>query len=520
MESIKKIKEAEVYAKLLSYGYFPNKLEQILSSQQFGEYIVDKKVIPSYPHNEKFDFVTYKGTNNNNTKRFFSIPHPIPYINLCHAIKTDWKEIKKRFLEIPCYESISFVTVKKDNHNHRLISMDNYDKYPEEEKAVIKNLLSSRYIVHTDISNFFPSIYTHSVPWAYVGKALSKSEDDGKKWFNKLDICLRTCQNKETIGLPIGPDTSNLVGELILSRIDKQLVSKGYKFIRYIDDYKCYCEDRTEAEEFIDNLSTLLEDYRLKINSKKTYIKELPETLNEPWVIDLRNYDFDKDIDNHIIVNKKNVKKSLDFIDLSIKLLDSYPDKSTIKYATKVIWKAKYQDYYSYHLILNRLAGLCLLYPYFIDCLEEMFKKGFTFSNLKTEHCKNILEIITSTLDAHRNYNCPEVLTYCLYILIKYRLKLRKWKKLEETFLKKNDCLLTLFTYIYAKVNGYNVSRYKAVFNKKKNEDNQWLFIYEFARKERINLSSAMNCRIRGPFFEKLRMKNISFLDKDIKNIL
>ena len=39
----------------------------------------------------------------------------------------------------------------------------------ENEERDIENMTGANYIVHTDISTCFPSIYTHSIPWALHG---------------------------------------------------------------------------------------------------------------------------------------------------------------------------------------------------------------------------------------------------------------------------------------------------------------------------------------------------------------
>lgn len=51
--------------------------------------------------------------------------------------------------------------------------------------------------------------------------------------------------NGETHGLLVGPHASNLLSELILTRIDKTLFDEGYRFVRHIDDYLCYVDSES-----------------------------------------------------------------------------------------------------------------------------------------------------------------------------------------------------------------------------------------------------------------------------------
>jgi hypothetical protein len=69
-----------------------------------------------------------------------------------------------------------------------------------------------------------------------------------------------------------------------LSQIDKELISKKYNYIRFIDDYYCYCESKEQAERFIQDLTQQLDNYKLSLNSKKTYISTMPKLFYENWV--------------------------------------------------------------------------------------------------------------------------------------------------------------------------------------------------------------------------------------------
>jgi hypothetical protein len=96
----------------------------------------------------------------------------------------------------------------------------------------------SRYVIQTDISRFYQSIYTHSIPWALHGKAAAKANRSRRLIGNTLDKLVREGQDRQTIGVPIGPDTSLIIAEIILSSVDEALKRKRLKNgLRYIDDY-------------------------------------------------------------------------------------------------------------------------------------------------------------------------------------------------------------------------------------------------------------------------------------------
>ncbi len=78
-----------------------------------------------------------------------------------------------------------------------------------------------------------------------------------------------------------------MISEIILARIDKTLADEGFDFIRYIDDYTCYCESEERAQQFIQRLSAELSRFKLMLNIKKTEVRKLPATMAEDWVISL-----------------------------------------------------------------------------------------------------------------------------------------------------------------------------------------------------------------------------------------
>lgn len=96
------------------------------------------------------------------------------------------------------------------------------------------------------------------------------------------------------MGIPIGPDTSLVLAELIMHRCDDALLAKlpGIKGYRFIDDYELSFRTRTEAEDAYHILEACLSEYELALNAKKTEILELPLPLEKRWATELRHFGF------------------------------------------------------------------------------------------------------------------------------------------------------------------------------------------------------------------------------------
>lgn len=502
----KELKKGNVNQKLLDYGLFSEKLTPIFTSEPFGAW-VRKNGISFYKENS-FSSVKYRLTRNNNAPRIIEIPHPIAYYRLCESIKTNWKYIIAKIGEIEDYAERSMVVPKPNNLNKRLVSMMSYDKRDDEKFLILDKSTNKKYFVHADVTNCYPSIYSHSIPWALVGHQTAKDNMTNKtKWYNKLDFAIRSMQRNETVGIPIGPDTSSLISELVLSRVDKEL--KKYKYLRFIDDYRCYCKSQEEADEFLRNLSRELENYHLRLNPKKTKILELPISIEENWVRSLRNHS--SNFLEHGDFENNDVNRISEFIDLAIKLSKEYPSDSPLRFAVRILSRKNFTGEKAFAFVIMYLSRICFIHPYFIDIFDDLLTKNK--KNI-TNDLFDILETEINTLTKeHIRYSRSDVALWGLRLAIKFNLKLKYFEKYSNQLLKDGDCLPSLLCYEYAKQNKIKTDKY---FNhideiiKQKLEDEWWIYIYELF-KEKPNKPIMKKIRYKE-VYEAMRKSSVSFL--------
>ncbi|MEA2075880.1 MAG: antiviral reverse transcriptase Drt4, partial [Euryarchaeota archaeon] len=314
---------------LLQYNYFPSQkknkeeLPPTLNSKSLTPKISEKLVKLSY-RKGGYDQVEYKLTRYNNVPRPLSIPHPMTYAKLCQSLHDNWEKLEY------ITQTENSLIIPKEHNDGRIIVMD-YENTKETIERHIKLSFNKKFYVNTDISNFFPSIYSHSIPWALVGFDTAKKERGTEKWFNQIDFYQRLTKRNETNGVPIGPASSNIICESILARIDKTLNDEDFEFIRFIDDYTAYCKTYEKAEEFIRRLSEELSKYKLLLNIKKTFIAQLPSPSSPEWIVDLTTR----------IPDKENISPTniIRFLDYAVTKQAISPDGSVLKYAAKSIIK-------------------------------------------------------------------------------------------------------------------------------------------------------------------------------------
>jgi hypothetical protein len=255
-------------------------------------------------------------------RRELGIPNPLNYFRLSKEIVENWKELKAHYARADLSES-----------QPRLRKQDQRAFKPKRELRQLPRLrarlrTSGRYLLRADVTRCYPSIYTHSIPWALHTKATAKKNTSDALLGNRLDRHSRNLQDRQTVGVPIGPDASFVLSEAVLTGVDLELPSKlfddGY---RYIDDYEFSFPTLSAAEEALGALQYALDEYELELNGRKTEIVELPQPLDYLWVSELRLFELEEG-------NSRNAEyKLLGYFDRAFDLARKHRDEYVLSYA-------------------------------------------------------------------------------------------------------------------------------------------------------------------------------------------
>ncbi len=234
-----------------------------------------------------YDDVNYKLITNKDGKyawRPFQLINPAIYVSLAHKIteKENWKIITERFKQfqqnknIECH-SLPMVADEKDKSDK---SSQIYTWWQMIEQKSITLALDYRYLLETDITDCYGSIYTHSIPWALHTKEEAKKKVNRNK--NSLigvaiDNHLQDMSYGQTNGIPQGSKIMDFIAEIVLGYVDLLLSKElgklniaDYKILRYRDDYRVFTNNPFESEQIAKKLSEILSDIGLKLNADKT----------------------------------------------------------------------------------------------------------------------------------------------------------------------------------------------------------------------------------------------------------
>jgi len=235
------------------------------------------------PYN--FDNINYSLLHNKNGKydwRPFELIHPVLYISLVNQItkEDNWKKIKTRFKLIQkrsIVQCMSLPVVSETKQSDKAEQILNW--WEQIEQKSLELSLEFNYIYHTDITNCYGSIYTHSIVWAIHSKqrAKQKNKKDKNLIGNIIDNHIQAMSHGQTNGIPQGSILMDFVAEIVLNYADlllsqkiKHINKNDFKILRYRDDYRIFTNSPTVAEEIIKNLTEILIELGLKLHTQKT----------------------------------------------------------------------------------------------------------------------------------------------------------------------------------------------------------------------------------------------------------
>ena len=246
-------------SRLLERGYFPSQLPPCFTTKDlanihsalYPNWLALQTppktggVVPKAPDSKSESFSVARAGYQ---RRLTSIPNPVAQTFLATHVATYWGQLVRHYRQ-------SKLSVSRPRF---LKNGDRGASIPSMQSLYERKVLTAagyRYMLKTDVSRFFPTIYTHSVPWAsnnLKNRASKRNRKPTPKYFgNLLDLSLRQCQDGQTIGLPIGPDTSHIIAEAIATSVDLELKKRLKGFppgFRYVDDYFLFFSTIDDAE--------------------------------------------------------------------------------------------------------------------------------------------------------------------------------------------------------------------------------------------------------------------------------
>lgn len=302
------MQKKDILQALLRQGYFPKELPSAFTTEDFGREI--EGIRSDWASSKLFNIKHHKiGKNRKRGSYSYSLPHaeievistpkrgyerrdvhithPLPQALLTEEIAGNWRQVQKWISR----QTYSMDEIQISSKYPRAVKGINFALH-RVKKGYIE--ASADWLVKTDITRFYPSIYTHSIPWAAYGKERVKSDLNAYKgsFADRLDALVRACNRNQTVGIPVGPETSRILAEIISSRIDDDFHKINPHLNqddadRLQDDWFIGLKSLESAEGALASIIGVYRSYGLDINGSKTSVERMVAHTEEAWVSEL-----------------------------------------------------------------------------------------------------------------------------------------------------------------------------------------------------------------------------------------
>lgn len=502
-----RLNKSQRLKRLLEKGFFPKELPPPFVSDDFARFrqslhanwpAANLKAFKSAPE-------LFSVPRHGRARRRLSIINPINHYKVSKIIADEWIAIKN-FLSSSAISE--FKPVFDVEGTNAFFGID-FDKVEKNRNRILSNYDTC---VKTDISRYYHTIYTHSIPWALYGKSYCKSNMNTPAFKatlgDKLDTAIRQCQSNQTIGIPVGPETSRVIGEIIGVGIEQSLHSEipqlADRSFRFVDDIFIGIDIDENPSTILAHLSRSLSHFELDMNIEKTKIIGVNEEHESDWISELRRYNVGRLTKNQQHIIEEYFKKSLFFYSKN-------PREGVLRYAIKksrsFSIKREHKSYYfDWITRLSRQDTSCL--PNVCQILIES-----NHNNNDVDRPKIRLYII-SMIQYHKSMQYSFELSWLLFLAKGLRISLTSvlindLTKIESSILG----LLILDLNQMGLVDGpLDMLRFVAQNTPDGLVDSGWLLIYEGTLKGW--LPKATPCHVSShPLFGPMLNKNISFYD-------
>jgi hypothetical protein len=429
------------------------------------------------------------------SRRTLAIPNPQHQIPLCLKLVEHWGEI-----EAFCAKStISLSTPEVKEDSERAVGPSSYFRDVSVER--ILRSAGCRFHLYADFARYYSSIYTHSIAWALHGKDAARKDEKTALLGNHIDLLVRATQDRQSVGIPVGPDTSLIIAEIIATSIDQQIQASGItQGLRYVDDFHLYFRSRGACEQAIAALHSACRQYELDINDTKTVIEELPDFSEPPW----------KNVLRASSLTGKTISTGdlLSYFNAAFQLSQANPFDGVLKYAVNRSTDFTVEDPQLYEALLCR----CMIAEPI--CLPDVFRilKKTRFVFLVDR------QPLLLTLEELCRYHAPlqhgyEV-AWAVWFAVQFGLKLSD--EVASVVSKVEDdsvALVSLHARERMLMNPDPELVWRSWLSKDELNLEHWLAAYELSVKGWLTPLDGVDFIVAHPFFSTLRRHSVSFYE-------
>ncbi|HUT93621.1 MAG TPA: RNA-directed DNA polymerase [Thermoguttaceae bacterium] len=259
------------------YLSFEPILAAVADALNRGNYAQYQATNPALLPNVNYNFIANK--DGRFAWRPFELIHPAIYVSLVNVIceVQSWESIKRRLGEFEggVVDCCSAPVMSIDHQTDVATQIRSW--WQSVEQRSLTYSLEFSHLLHTDVTDCYSSLYTHSISWAIHGLEVAK-KNRGKNSLlgNRIDSHIQASRYGQTNGIAQGTVLMDFIAEIVLGYVDEQINSelgnsKDIRVLRYRDDYRIFANSDERAEEVLKIVSDKLRTVGMKLGVSKTF---------------------------------------------------------------------------------------------------------------------------------------------------------------------------------------------------------------------------------------------------------
>lgn len=296
------LSKRDIYRWIVKNGYFP---ESYVLPPCFAVVAHPSRQRPNFVISgkgkyrvDRFECVKVHFPKTRLTDRTFGLIHPRIHSDIAHHISLNWRAVVRAMVPTDSRVASYSFPVPINKRRPGRVGLLRSGRMIYEFLGMVDHDIASvayryAYLVKADIKSFYPSIYTHSIPWALHGKKKIRKKQNIYNYQllgNRLDKLFQNANDGCTNGVPIGPVVSDIIAEIVASAVDRALSrvletkSVDCEIARFKDDYRILVKTEADGHKVVQHLQAALKEYNLELSDDKTTISKLPDGLFREWV--------------------------------------------------------------------------------------------------------------------------------------------------------------------------------------------------------------------------------------------
>jgi hypothetical protein len=337
---------------------------------------------------------------------------------------------------------------------------------------------------------------------------VKKNWNDMNLLGNRLDQLIRNCQDSQSAGIPIGPDTSLLLAEILLTAADESIEVEfgALKGFRYVDDYELCFSNLSDAEKALRLIESTLSDFDLDLNPQKTRIEKLPLPLEDYWATELKLFELR-------LKTREQERDLISYFSRAFELAKENPNDYVLKYAIPKLRSIQIElDNWS---LLQSILLQCLnnepgTIPYVLEQYVRYSDMGYPIANDQLE------ETLNSQIKYHAPLGHGSEVAWSLWGAIAFQIMLDSDSA--SAVSQMEDSIVALLALDAEQRNLFPSSIDTGLWERYMNRGDlygdQWLLSYEANVKGWIPSIGGRDHVFRDSYFSHLKRNDVHFYDE------